>query len=115
MSESIGSPMAAFRERQNVLAGKYSASAEADRTLSEVLSSAHQTMLDSIRRLDAIAAEIERAQQAKLAADTPLGSREYQRFLVDKQREIATIVTNAREISHAKSLVLHDLQDRYRG
>ncbi|OBI90015.1 DUF4226 domain-containing protein [Mycobacterium asiaticum] len=115
MSESTGSPMAAFRERQNVLAGKYSASAETDRTLLEVLTSAHRAMLDSIQRLDAIAAEIERTQQAELAADTPLGSREYQRFLVDKQREIAAIVTNAREVSHAKSLVLQDLQDRYRG
>lgn len=115
MSEATGSPMAAFRERQNVLAGKYSASAEADRTLFEVLSSAHQTMLDSVRRLDAIAEEIERTQQAGLAAETPLGSREYQRFLVAKQREIAAILTSARDLSHAKSLVLRDLQDRYRG
>ncbi|OBJ51593.1 DUF4226 domain-containing protein [Mycobacterium asiaticum] len=114
MSEPTGSLMAAIRERQNVLAEKYGVAAEADRTLSEVLTSAHQTMLDSIRRLDAIAAEIERTQQAELAGDTPLGTREYQRFLVAKQREIAAILTDAQEISKAKSLVLRGLQDRYR-
>ena len=51
--------------------------------------------------------------QASLAVDTPMGAREFQKFLVDKQREIAAVVEDARELSRAKKAVLEGLRDRY--
>ncbi|BCI92403.1 hypothetical protein NIIDMKKI_76090 [Mycobacterium kansasii] len=46
---------------------------------------------------------------------TPLGAREFQRFLLDKQREITTIVAGARELDHTKSAVLARLLAQYAG
>ncbi|WP_264990793.1 DUF4226 domain-containing protein, partial [Mycobacterium kiyosense] len=86
-----------------------------DRKLAEVLAGAHETMRDSVRRLETIAAEIEHAvsQQDESALDTPMGAREFQRFLVAKQREIAAVVAGARAVSRANSVVLQSLQDQY--
>ncbi|OOK76423.1 hypothetical protein BZL30_4077 [Mycobacterium kansasii] len=117
MSEQAGSSPDAIAARQAVLGSQYQAITEADRVLAEALASAHATMRESIRRLDAIAADIERAvsDQAELAVDTPLGAREFQRFLLDKQREITTIVAGARELDHTKSAVLARLLAQYAG
>lgn len=115
MSDQAGSSVAAIQARQAVLARQHGALAEADRVLSEALASAHAAMRESVRRLDAIAAEVERAAagQADLAVDTSLGAREFQRFLVAKQREIAAVITEARGLDRAKSAVLHSLCSQY--
>ncbi|OBF23198.1 hypothetical protein A5725_09530 [Mycobacterium kubicae] len=115
MSDQAGSSIAAIQARQAALARQHSAVAEADRILAEAVESAHAAMRDSVRRLDAIAAEIDRAvpQQETFAVDTPVGAREFQRFLVAKQREIAAIVANARELDRAKAAVLHGIRDQY--
>ncbi|BBX75650.1 DUF4226 domain-containing protein [Mycobacterium shinjukuense] len=106
---------AATAARQALLARQQGTVADADRVLAEVLAGAHAAMRDSVRRLDAIAAEIDRAvaDQDQLAADTPMGAREFHRFLVAKQREIAAIVADAREFAHANSGVLERLRTRY--
>ncbi|KZS81239.1 hypothetical protein A4G29_13600 [Mycobacterium kansasii] len=117
MSEQAGSSPDVIAARQAVLGRQYEAIAEADRALAEALASAHATMRESIRRLDAIAADIERAvsDQAELAVDTPVGAREFQRFLLDKQREITAIVADARELARTKSAVLGRLLAQYAG
>jgi predicted component of type VI protein secretion system len=115
MSEQAGSSVAAIQARQAVLARQHDAIAEADRMLAEALASAHAAMRESVRRLDAIAAEIDSAvpDQAELAVDTPMGAREFQKFLVAKQREIAAIVAEAHELDRAKSAVLERLRAEY--
>lgn len=115
MSDQAGSSVAAIQARQAVLVRQHAALAEADRVLAEALASAHVAMREGVRRLDAIAAEIEHAVtvHAELAVDTSLGAREFQRFLVAKQREIAAVVTEARELDHAKSAVLQSLRSQY--
>jgi hypothetical protein len=115
MSEQAGHSVGAIQARQAALGKHHSAVAEADRVLAEALASAHAVMRESVRRLDAIADEIERAVpgQADLAIDTPLGAREFQRFLLDKQREIAAVVTNAHELDRAKTAVLERLRAQY--
>ena len=111
MSEQAGPSVAAIQARESVLASQHGTSADADRVLAEVLASAHAAIRESIERLDAIAEQIDRAvlHQADLAIDTPLGAREFQRFLLAKQREIAAVVAEVRELDHAKKAVLESL------
>ena len=115
MSEQAGPSIAAIQARQSALASKHSTAADADRALAEVLASAHAATRESIRRLDAIAEEIDRAAtvRADLAVDTPMGASEFHKFLVDKQREIATVVADARELDRAKRVVLDGLRAQY--
>lgn len=117
MSEQFGSSVTALRARQSELADQCGAAADADRALAEVLSGAHAAMRESVRRLDAIAEEIETAvlHREDLPVDTPLGAREFQSFLLAKQREIAAVVADARELGHAKSVVLQSLRPQYGG
>ncbi|OBJ50854.1 DUF4226 domain-containing protein [Mycobacterium sp. 1423905.2] len=115
MSDQAGSSIATIQARQAALARRHRAVAEADRVLTEAVHSAHAAMRDSVQRLDAIAAEIGRAvpDEHERAVDTPVGARELQRFLVAKQREIATIVADARELSRTKAAVLQGIKDHY--
>jgi hypothetical protein len=115
MSEQAGPSVAAIQARQSALASQHGTVADADRALAEVLASAHAAIRESIRRLDAIADEIERAApgRADLAVDTPMGAREFQKFLVAKQREIAAVVAEARELDRAKTAVLERLRAHY--
>jgi hypothetical protein len=117
MSEQAGHSVGAIQARQAALAKQHSAVADADQVLADAVASAHAAMRESVRRLDAIAAEIDRAvaDQAGLAVDTPMGAREFQRFLVAKQHEIATIVADARELDRAKGAVLEGLRALYVG
>ena len=105
----------AIQSKQSALASQHGAAADADRVLAEALASAHAATRESLRRLDAIAEEIERAAtgRAGLAVDTPIGAREFHKFLVTKQREIAAVVADAHALSHAKRAVLDGLRAQY--
>lgn len=115
MSDQTGPSLAAIQARQAALASQHSSVADADRVLTEVVASAHAAIRESIRRLDAIADEIDRAvpHHADLAVDTPLGAREFQKFLIAKQREIAAVVADAHELDRAKAAVLEGLRAQY--
>lgn len=117
MTEQAASSVAAIQLRQAALAKQHNTIADADRMLVQALVSAHATVRESLRHLDAIAAEIDRAVtgQAQLALDTPLGAREFQRFLVTKQREIEALVATARDIDRTKSAALQRLRSHYAG
>ena len=105
----------AIQSKQSALASQHGAAADADRVLSEVLASAHAATRESLMRLDAIGEEIDRAAtgRADLAVDTPIGAREFHKFLVAKQREIAAVVADAHALSHAKRAVLEGLRAQY--
>jgi hypothetical protein len=112
MSEQAGFSVGAIQARQAALVSQHDSAADADGVLAEVLASAHAVIGESIGRLDAISAEIDRA--AADASDLgPLGAREFQRFLIAKQREIAAIVASAHELSLAKKAALESLRERY--
>ena len=115
MSEQAGLSPDAIRARQAAMAKLHSTVADADRVLAEALADAHAVMRESVSRLDAIAAEIDRVAsgQSDPAVDTPMGAREFQRFLVAKQREIAAVVAHAHELDRAKSAVLQSLRAQY--
>ncbi|OBE93907.1 DUF4226 domain-containing protein [Mycobacterium sp. 852002-10029_SCH5224772] len=115
MTEQPEPSLEAAEARRSALASQHGTASEADRLLTDVLTTAHTAARESVRRLDAIAEQIDHAvvQQAALAVDTPMGAREFQKFLLDKQREIATVVTRARELAHAKRAVLENLRAQY--
>ena len=84
MSEQTGPSVIAMQARQSALATRHGTVVDADGVLSEVLASAHATIRESVRRLDAIADEIDSAvlHQSELAVDTPMGAREFHKFLL---------------------------------
>ena len=43
-----------------------------------------------------------------------IGTREFQKFLVAKQREILAVVSAARDLDAAKAAVLQELRQHYR-
>ena len=117
MPEQAGRSIVAIGERQAALSTRHAAVADADRALADALAEAHAATVEAVRRLDGIAAEIDGAvaNQAALWLDTAMGAREFQKFLVTKQREIAAVVTDAHELDRAKIAVLERLRERYAG
>ncbi|MDM4139652.1 MULTISPECIES: DUF4226 domain-containing protein [Mycobacterium] len=115
MPEQPGPSLEAVEARRSALASQHGAASEADRLLNELLTSAHDAARESVRRLDSIAEQIDHAtvHQADLALDTPMGAREFQKFLMAKQREIASVVAEAREFGQAKKAVLQSLRAQY--
>lgn len=115
MSEQAGLSIGAIGEQQAALSTQHAAASDADRALAEALAGAHAATVEGIRRLDAIAAEIDSAvtNQAALGLDTAIGAREFQKFLITKQREISAVVSDARELDGAKKAVLEQLSEHY--
>ncbi|MDD4868802.1 MAG: DUF4226 domain-containing protein [Mycobacterium sp.] len=115
MSEQARSSVAELRARQSALASRHRTAVAADRVLADVLASVQTASRDSLRRLDAIADEIDRAvlDRTEFAVDTPTGAHEFQRFLVAKLREIGAVVADARELGRAKRAVLEGLRTQY--
>lgn len=115
MAEQAGGAVEAIRVRQAALLARHAASAGADRALVEALAGAHAATAEGIRRLDAIAAEIDGAvtNQGALALDTAIGAREFQKFLIAKQQEISAVVSQARELDGATRTALDKLREHY--
>lgn len=116
MSEQAGPSIAAIQVRQAALARQHGAAAATDRLLVEALDSAHAVLRESVRRLDTIATEIDRTALSQAeAVDNPMRAREFQKFLIAKQREIAAVVAEAYELGRRKSAVLQSLREKYLG
>jgi len=117
MPEQAGRSIVAIGDRQAALSTRHAAVADADRALADALAQAHAATIEAVRRLDGIAAEIDGAvaNQAALGLDTAMGAREFQKFLIAKQREISAVVSTARELGDAKKAVLETLREHYTG
>ncbi|UQX11057.1 DUF4226 domain-containing protein [Candidatus Mycobacterium methanotrophicum] len=115
MAEQAGQSVRAIAEGQAALSRQHGAAADADCALTEAVASAHAATVEGVRRLDAIAAEIDRAvaNQTAIGLDTAIGAREFQRFLIAKQREILAVVTAARELAAAKKAAFEKLAAQY--
>ena len=115
MAEQAGVIPADLQARRAALSEQQSTAVDADCLLAAALADAHTVTVDSVSRLDSISAEIDRAVagQAALALDTQMGAREFQRFLLAKQREIFAVVSDAHEFDCAKKLALHRLRSHY--
>lgn len=81
-------------EAKQVLA--HSQATDADRELNDIISGAYQTAADARSRLQRISDEIEqRAAAAETTTDTPTGTAEFHKFLVNKQKDIINILTDS--------------------
>lgn len=100
-------------EARRRLAARDADLADADRALAQAVAGAHALAVESIGRIDAIAAHVESAavdQPKENAAD----AREVGRNLVARNREIADVVREAKASAEAKTIALRELTDRYR-
>ncbi|PQM44210.1 hypothetical protein C1Y40_05632 [Mycobacterium talmoniae] len=99
MPQQIGPSAAALEALRAALATQRASAAQADRVLTDVLAAVHAAAVAGAQRLDAVAAEIDAgvANPTGFAADTALGAREFQKFLIAKQREILAVVTEAHQ------------------
>lgn len=115
MAEQAGLSIGAIQDKQVALSRQHAAAAQADRGLGEALASAHAATVAGVSRLDAIEAEIDRAvaSQAAMGIDTPIGAREFQKFLIAKQREIFAVVSDAHQLDAAKRVMLKNLLEHY--
>jgi hypothetical protein len=115
MAEQAGRSIGAIAEGQAALSTQHAAAADADHALAEALASAHAATVEGVRRLDAIAAEIDHAvaNRTAIGLDTSVGAREFQKFLIAKQREIQAVVSEAHGLDAAKRAVLEKLMAHY--
>jgi hypothetical protein len=113
--EMRGGSIDAIGQRQAALSARHEAAADADRLLAEALAKAHSVTVQSLQRLDAIAAEIDSAvaNQGALALDTAMGAREFQKFLIAKQQEISAVVSQARDVDGATRAAMEKLRENY--
>ncbi len=99
-------------ETAGALAATDARLADADRLLAETVSGAHRTAVESIRRLEAVQAEIEAAVAGR-RTDSATAGQEFGRHLLDKTREITGIVAHAQSEAAAKVVVLQSLIAQY--
>lgn len=116
MVDQAGSSASAVALTQSMLSARRGAAEQADRTLAATLTDAHHVAVEALQRLDAIEAEIESAvaQQGQLALDTPAGAREFHRFLLAKQCDIADVLSGAQAQAASKVIALQGLVSHYR-
>lgn len=78
---------------------------DADRILIEVVADAHRVATDSIRRIEAVQAEVDGIGDAPQAA----------RRLLDRHRDLIDTVRSARDDASAKAVALQRLEQQYAG
>lgn len=90
-----GATADAIRGAESALAEQNSQTAEADLQVLGAVRDAHGTHAQGISALDGIKREIEHAALTRTDLDTPAGARAFQRYLVDRLRDIRDVVGTA--------------------
>lgn len=107
--EQKGDGAEAIKKLEAALKDQNSDVAEADRTLATAVLSAYSKSVAGKEKLEALQQSIEDAVQRQTALDTPMGAREFQKFLVSKQREIIDTVVEADLDDKTKREILSSL------
>lgn len=90
-----GSAADAIRTAETSLAQQNSLSAQIDLQVITAVLNAHSTHAAGRDSLDVLQDEIEAAVTTRTDLDTPAGARAFQRYLIDKLRDIRTVVETA--------------------
>lgn len=88
----------ALRTVRDALRARRAAAADADQGMVEALSDAYTATITGRQRLDRIATDLDAARGL---ADNPLATREFQRLLIDKTREILAVVAETHQLDEA--------------
>lgn len=87
-----GAAAEAIRAAETALARQSSVAAQVDLQVVTAVLNAHAAHADGAGALAALKAEIEAAVATRTDLDTPAGAREFQRYLIDKLRDIRAVV-----------------------
>ncbi len=90
-----GAAADAIRAAESSLAQQNSMSAQVDLQVITAVLNAHATSAVGRTALDGLQNEIESAVTTRTDLDTPAGARAFQRYLIDKLRDIRTVVETA--------------------
>lgn len=101
MADHSGPGAGALEAARTALTLRQAGAAGADRILAEIISGAHAATVAGINRLGAIAADIADAVPGGYPTDNALAAREFQRYLVAKQREVHAVVAEAHRLDDA--------------
>lgn len=114
MAENLGAFANAARAREEELVNRLATAVAADKEFQTILQQALRSTARSRQRLDAIEAEIRETAAAWPGLDTPAGSRQFQRFLIAKTREIHRVVADAAADSRHRTQLVKTLTNHYR-
>lgn len=104
MPEELGAHADAARTREAALARRLQRSVHTDRAFVATLHDAAQVTVAGRRRLDSIEAEIRHAvAQHRATLDTPIGARQFQRFLAAKTCDIHRVIADTVADSQARA------------
>lgn len=112
MGDDAGTTAEALTTARAALASTDARLADADRQLADAVRNAHRVAVESIHQLEAVRSDID-AALARRRTDTASAARQFGRFLLDKNREIAVIVERARSGAAAGTAALKTLIGEY--
>ena len=90
-----GAAADAIRAAETALAQQKSLTAQVDLQVVTAVLNAHAAHADGAAALDSLQEEIEASVVTRTDLDTPAGARAFQRYLIDKLRDIRTVVETA--------------------
>lgn len=108
-----GAAADAIRAAETALAQQRSLTAQVDLQVVTAVLNAHAAHADGAAALDALQNEIEAAVVTRTDLDTPAGARAFQRYLIDKLRDIRTVVETADLDSTSKASLAAALASLY--
>ena len=95
LGASEGTAADAIRTAETALAQQNSLTAQIDLQVVTAVLNAHTNHTEGAAALDQLQSEIEAAVATRTDLDTAVGAREFQRYLIDKLRDIRTVVETA--------------------
>ena len=112
-AQAEGVAAEAIRGAEAALGQQRSTTAQVDLQVLTAVLNAHATHAEGVAALDRLQREIEDAAAARVDLDTPAGARAFQRYLVDKLRDIRTVVETAGLDSASKAALAAALANLY--
>lgn len=112
-AQAEGVAAEAIRGAEAALGQQRSTTAQVDLQVLTAVLNAHATHAEGVAALDRLQREIEDAAAARADLDTPAGARAFQRYLVDKLRDIRTVVETAGLDSASKAALAAALANLY--
>jgi len=108
-----GTAADAIRAAETALAHQKSLTAQVDLQVVTAVLNAHAAHADGAAALDSLQNEIESAVVTRTDLDTPAGARAFQRYLIDKLRDIRTVVETADLDATSKASLVAALASLY--